>query len=265
MSVKKLSGVRYLYHYIVPRVVGIGAGVVIVGALFKIMHWEGAGTMLTIGLLTEAFIFILYGVGPIDPPHEEADWSVLGNIAPQGPPKDEKVALKLAAIEASLAESITPDKVKNLGIGMKDLADNVTKMSALGDASVATAEYAKNVKLASGSLVEMNKSYSSTMTAMTAMADASKDAKNYHAQIQNLTKTLSSLNASYEMELQDSKKYITALNKYYGGLATAMESVVGASKDAEQFKTQLSGLTTNLTSLNKVYGSMLSAMKGAQA
>ncbi len=67
------------------------------------------------------------------------------------------------------------------------------------------------------------------------------------------------------MELQDSKKYITALNKYYGGLSAAMENVVDASKDAEQFKTQMSGLTTNLTALNKVYGAMLSAMKGAQA
>ncbi|MCU0350702.1 MAG: gliding motility protein GldL, partial [Flavobacterium sp.] len=33
---------------------GMGAAVVIVGALFKLMHWPFAGEMLVVGLLTEA-------------------------------------------------------------------------------------------------------------------------------------------------------------------------------------------------------------------
>jgi hypothetical protein len=52
------------------------------------------------------------------------------------------------------------------------------------------------------------------------------------------------------------------MNKFYGNIATAMESMSQASKESDQFKGELSKLTSNLTSLNRVYGSMLSAMKG---
>jgi gliding motility-associated protein GldL len=265
---KQLSGKEKFFTYVVPKFVGIGASVVIIGALFKLMHWPNAGTMLIIGLGTEAAIFFLYAFAPIEEPHDAPDWETItkgiaGGVSNK-PALDASTAAKLAAIEASIANSITPEKVEGLGTGMKQLAENVSKMGNLANASVATEEYAKNVKLASTSLTEMNKSYASTVNSMQAMANASEDTKKYHAQVQNLTKTLSTLNASYEMELQDSKKYAQALTKYYGGLATAMENVVNASKDTETFKTQMSGLTTNITSLNKVYGAMLTAMKGAQ-
>jgi len=51
---------------------GLGAAVVIVGALFKITHWKGADLMLTIGLLTEAAIFT---VSAFEKPHQEPDWT----------------------------------------------------------------------------------------------------------------------------------------------------------------------------------------------
>lgn len=268
MANKVLSGKEKFYTYFVPKVVGIGASVVIIGALFKLMHWPGAEIALILGLSTEAVIFFMYAFAPIEPPHTEPDWDkVAQSLAGVGggPQKDAGVVAKLAAIEANLANSISADSVTSFGSGMKQLSDSVSKMTTLGDASVATAEYAKNVKLAANSLVEMNKSYGTTMTAMTAMADASKDAKAYHDQIQSLTKTLGNLNAAYQMELQDSKKFSEALSKYYSGMTTLVENVVATSKDAEGLKTQLSSLTTNLTSLNKVYGGMLTAMKGAQA
>ena len=53
---------------------GMGAAVVIVGALFKLQHWPGAGPMLIIGLLTEAFIFALSAFDPVD---KDLDWSLV--------------------------------------------------------------------------------------------------------------------------------------------------------------------------------------------
>jgi gliding motility-associated protein GldL len=50
------------------KLYGFGAAVVIVGALFKIQHWPGAGLMLIVGLGTEAVIFIFSAFEPI---HEE--------------------------------------------------------------------------------------------------------------------------------------------------------------------------------------------------
>ena len=61
---KKMMGMLY----------GWGASIVIVGALFKIMHWPGAGAMLTTGLLTEAVIFAF---SAFEPPHMDVDWSLV--------------------------------------------------------------------------------------------------------------------------------------------------------------------------------------------
>jgi gliding motility-associated protein GldL len=280
MSGNKMSTLDYIYLYIVPKITTVGAGVVILGALFKIMHYEGAGEMLFIGMMTEAIIFFLGAFEPVHPDAPRPDWSkvypqladpdyvpkekvVLAGSSTQAslPQRDEAVAMKLAAIEAQIANTITPDKIQNLGKGMTDLADNVAKMTNLTDASVATAEYAKNVKQASMAIVEMNKSYSTTVSAMAEMANASKDAKAYHAQVQALTKNLTELNAVYEVELRSASKHVKAMNDFYSNLAAAMQNVANASKDTEKFKTELSQFTTNLTSLNKVYGGMLAAMK----
>jgi gliding motility-associated protein GldL len=108
----------------------------------------------------------------------------------------------------------------------------------------------------------MNKSYDSTVKAMSDMSNASVDAKQYHSQVQAVTKNLSALNQVYEMELQDSQNHVKAMNKFYSNLSAAMENMTEASKDAEQFKSEVKNLTTNLSQLNKVYGNMLSAMKG---
>lgn len=56
------------------KLYGWGASLVIVGALFKIQHWPGAGTMLTVGLLTEAIIFFFSAFEPL---REEIDWTLV--------------------------------------------------------------------------------------------------------------------------------------------------------------------------------------------
>ena len=62
----------FLYDVLMPKIYGIGAAVVIVGALFKIQHWDGADWMLIIGLSTEAIIFFLSAFQP--QPHDP-DWA----------------------------------------------------------------------------------------------------------------------------------------------------------------------------------------------
>lgn len=52
-------------------IIGVGASIVLVGALFKILHWDGADLMLMVGMFTEAFIFLLLGVLP---PHKDYYW-----------------------------------------------------------------------------------------------------------------------------------------------------------------------------------------------
>jgi gliding motility-associated protein GldL len=261
---------------IVNVIASFAAAVVIVGALFKILHWKGADEALMIGMFVEAFIFILYGVlYLVSKPEKSYDWEkVYPELSKnyQGEPIQRTASgpsstgagMGLAAKmdEMFASTKVSPDVFDNLTKGMKALTDNVSKMTDLTDASVATSDYAKNVKAASNSLNDMSKSYSSTIGALTDMSAASQGAKEYQAQFQKVTQSMGALNAVYELELQDTNKHLKAMNSFYGNLTVAMENMSETSKDTQQFKQELAKLNSNIASLNNVYGSMLSAMKG---
>ncbi len=275
MAKKKGGFSVLLYKTIMPKIYGIGAAVVIVGALFKILHLTGANEMLMIGLTTEAVIFFL---SAFEPPHEDPDWSKVypelaeDYEAPVGAPTrisnrptGDGSSPLLKIDEMLKTAKVDQNLLDNLGKGLTNLATSASQMSSLSNAAVATNDYAKNVQTASQSLAEMNKSYGSAMKAVSAMADASKDTSEYHTQVQKVTKNLTALNTVYEMELKDADSHVKSLNKYYESLTGAMQGLAKTGDNTAKFTTELGKLTDNLTSLNKVYGSMLTAMKGGSA
>ncbi len=272
MSKKKGGFVELLFKTIMPKVYGIGAAVVIVGALFKILHLTGADQMLMVGLLVEAAIFFL---SAFEPQHKEVDWAKVypelaedfegvpaattvrkvGATAGDSPLLKLDDMLKTAKVDQNLLD--------NLGKGLTNLATSASQMSNLSNAAVATNDYAKNVQTASKSLSDMNASYGTAMKAVSAMADASKDTGEYHAQVQKVTKNLAALNSVYEMELKDADSHVKNMNKFYESLTGAMNGLTKVGDNTTKFTNELGKLTDNLTSLNKVYGSMLTAMKGS--
>ena len=72
-------------------IIGVGASVVLLGALFKLQHWEGAGSMLIIGMSVEAFIFALLGILP---PHKDYYWEKLYPELDLAPDEEELKMLK---------------------------------------------------------------------------------------------------------------------------------------------------------------------------
>ncbi|MCI0751732.1 MAG: gliding motility protein GldL [Flammeovirgaceae bacterium] len=271
MSKKKGGFVELMFQTIMPKVYGIGAAVVIVGALFKILHLNGADEMLMLGLSTEAVIFFL---SAFEPKHREVDWSkVYPELAedyegPSATPTVRKAGApaggtEIVALSDMLKKvNINENLLSDLGKGMTNLADSAKKMSNLTDAAVATNEYASNVKNASSQLANMNKSYDTAIKAVASMADASKDAGEYHSQVQKVTKNLAALNSVYEMELKDADSHVKNMNKFYESLTGAMSGLSKVGENTTKFTSELGKLSDNLTSLNKVYGSMLTAMKG---
>jgi gliding motility-associated protein GldL len=258
------KGGNFLFDVLMPKIYGIGAAVVIVGALFKIQHWEGATPMLVVGLLTEAAIFFLSAFQP--QPHEP-DWA---RVYPQLA-DDYQGETAGAATGGSLTKklddmlkeaNVSPDAISSLGQGLNRLSATTSQMADLSDATLATDEYTSKVKSAANSLEKINEAYSDTVEAITQMAGATTDAREYHEQVQNVTKNLGALNAVYEMELQDANNHLKSMNKFYGSLSAAMENLTDASKDTAQFKDEVAKLTQNLNSLNNVYGNMLAAMRG---
>jgi gliding motility-associated protein GldL len=257
---------KYLY--------GLGAAVVIAGALFKIMHWPFANEMLILGMGVECVVFF---VSAFEPLHEELDW---GKVYPQLSEDSDADFLPLeedkdgmSAEEAlALAENgmggieLSPDLFESLSGSLEGLKTNVDKLSKIEDASVATNEYTASVRNATGKMSQLNDGYASTVDAMSSLSSsvggAAEQAGQYHEEVQRVTKNLASLNAVYEMELQDAKKHITTINKFYESLGGAMDNMVEASKDAEGYRNEVANLTKNLRDLNGIYGGMLSAMGG---
>jgi gliding motility-associated protein GldL len=265
---KKGGFKEVLFKKIMPMVYGIGASVVIVGAMFKILHIPGAGFMLGVGLTTEAIIFFL---SAFEPSHSELDWSrVYPELKDEGEEFEEEDEFGMPATTENATKKlddmfkeadISDDLLERLGEGFTKLSDTVGAMSDLSDAAGASNEYADSARTASTKLNEMNKSYEATATAMSELAGASEDAKEYHEQVQQITKNLGALNSVYELELQDANSHLKAMNKFYNNLSVALENIADAQQDTETFRTELSKLSTNLSSLNNVYGNILAAMK----
>ena len=200
------SNSNFFFTKVMPKIYGIGAAVVILGAMFKILDLPGANWMIGIGLSTEALIFFLSAFEPI---HKEVDWSKvypeLNEEESSSPAKKKTVVASgdpiAAQLDNMLAQAnIGPELIESLGKGMQNLASSAEKMGNLSDAAVATTEYAAQVQTASKTLASMNDSYAQTATALMAMSSASQDAQAYQVQIQAVTKNLAALNAVYECE-----------------------------------------------------------------
>jgi gliding motility-associated protein GldL len=272
MSKKKGGFAELLFKTIMPKVYGIGAAVVIIGALFKILHLTGADQMLMIGLSVEAGIFFL---SAFEPPHKETDWTKVypelaedfeGHVATPtvrkaGGGSQDSPLLKID--EMLKTAKVDQNLLDNLGKGLTNLASSASQMNNLSNAAVATNEYANNVKTASKALSDMNVSYKTAIEAVGSMANASKDAGEYHSQVQKVTKNLAALNSVYEMELKDADSHVKNMNKFYESLTGAMQGLSKVGDNTAKFTTELGKLSDNLTQLNNIYGSMLTAMRGS--
>jgi gliding motility-associated protein GldL len=246
------------------RIYGLGAAVVIVGALFKILHWEGANQMLMVGLLTEAGIF---AISAFEPLKEEYDWSlVYPELAGMDPKKKEEKKSLTGALDKMLEEArIEQGMVNRLGEGLRSLTENVSQMTNMSNAATATSDYAEKVRQASSSVGQLNDAYSKAIQAIGKMGESSDVTADYYEQVSSVTQKLASLNSVYEMELSETNNHIRQLNTFYQSLSRAVENLSDSESATNQLKDEFGRLNQNLASLNTVYGNMLSAMAAPRA
>jgi gliding motility-associated protein GldL len=255
------------FKNIMAKLYGIGAAVVIAGALFKIMHWPGANTMLIAGMGTEVLIFVVSAFEPI---HMDLDWTL---VYPELAGMHDDAHGEKAEDKGSITEQldnmledakIGPELIQSLGSGMKNLSEQASKMSNLADASVATSEFTTNVKSASekigsigNSMTELESASSKTSKALDMISSStSQQAGAYADSLGSFSKNLGSLNSAYELQTQA----IIKATKMYEGVERSISTLGESAEDAKKFRTQMATLTDNLASLNTVYGNMLSAM-----
>lgn len=258
----KVKGKAKIMHY------GscFGAAIVILGALFKIMHYPGAGIMLPVGLITETVLFIAFG---LDVPHEEVDWTLaypelagMGGHAAQHDDEEDLTNLPITAqLDNLLADAkIGPELIESLSVGMKNLGDSASKMAEISDASVATNEYVDNVKVASKNVSHLADAYSKAASSMEDLAANNDASYSIGESLNRVSKNLASLNATYELQLQGSQQHLEATSKFYEGLGELMKNLHDSVDDTKKYRQEMSTLSSNLTALNTIYGNMLSAM-----
>lgn len=249
-----------------------GASVVIIGALFKILHLGGiwGNYMIGLGLGVEAFLFFLTGFFP---PAPEVAWERVypelsdefSGELPKASARPVAVATtgfsSTAALDKMLVDAkIGPELIESLGNGLRTFGDKVASISNVADASAATSEFTGKVKQASASFDSLNGAFGKATAQLVELGASSGDSKAYHEQVTNLARNLSSLNAVYELELQDSSKHLKSMNKFYESLSLTMNNFNESMDDSKQFKDEVGKLAKNLSSLNAIYGNMLTAM-----
>lgn len=252
----------------------IGAAVVIFGALAKIEHWGGLlGHALEVGMLTETFVFLLMAMQPAE---ENYYWERVFpdlNMSPDeekrltGSYKPKSLALPTAShptldhMDKMLQDAdVTPTNLKKLGENFQRLGTTVEKMTDVANVVSVTGEYTQRTKEASAALEKMRDVYTNATAAVATFNNSAQSAQGFHDQLQVMTKNLASLNAIYELELQDTNNHLKTMNKFYGSLSEASQSMAGTIEDTKKTQHEVSQLAKNLSSLNNVYGNMLSAM-----
>jgi gliding motility-associated protein GldL len=244
-----MAGVSRKTEIIVNVIVCVGAAIVLVGAWSKLLHLPIADTMLTIGLLTEAFIFLVYAFLP---PPAAAPVPALATTG--GNP-----ALK--SMEKLLEEAeINPTNLQKLSAGFQKLSSTVEKMGEVGDVVKSTGDFSANTKNAAEAMAMVKGAVERTSDTLLKFNEASGSAEAFHGQVQSLTKNLASLNAIYELELQDTNTHLKAMNSFFGNMTAVSQAMQGSVDDAKRAQEQIGQLAKNLTNLNNVYGNMLSAM-----
>ena len=199
---------------------GMGAAVVIIGALFKITHLEigfiTGNLMLTIGLVVEAGIFALSAFEPVE---DEYKWE---NVYPQ------LIDVKASTINVNKVETASDTQgllSQKLDAMLKEAKIDVELMESLG----------KSIK-----------NFESAAKGIAPTVDTIASTKKYSEELTLAASQMESLNSLYKVQLESASKN-----------AQVNEEVVEINI---KLKEQMQSLTSNLSSLNTVYGGMLSAM-----
>lgn len=195
---------------------GMGAAVVIVGALFKLMHWPGAGPMLVIGLLTEAAIFALSAFEPVE---KDLDWSLVypelaGGMGDSKTKKENPVEaqgllsqkldsmLKEAKIDGALMES--------LGASIKNFEGAAKSISPTVDAMAGQKKYSEEMSQAAAQMEALNSLYKVQLESASRNAEANKEIADNAIKLKE--------------QMQSMTSNISSLNSVYGGMLTAMNT-----------------------------------------
>ncbi len=194
---------------IMNMVYGLGAAVVIIGALFKIMHWPFGNLMLIIGLITEALVFVVSAFEPVD---DELDWSLVYPELAGGPASAREAALiqENTETEASLSKKlddmlreakIDANLMESLGNSIRNFEGAAKGIAPTVDAMASQRKYSEELTLAAAQMETLNNLYKVQVESSARQAEINEEvaenAGKLNQQMGHLASNLSSLNGVY--------------------------------------------------------------------
>lgn len=265
----------------VGRVYSVGAAIVIVGALFKIMHFPGAGVMLCIGMGTEAILFM---IGCLDKPHEVYHWD---KVFPQFRKNAEQSdgALNNMPAMSATPQVLSDEDAKKLSDGVQSVAKTAEKLASLADvvdsvdalkksmdtASVETDKFIQSQSLLNTSSEKLASSYNGISDDMEKVVAQTKD---YLTRVEVVNKNLEAINGVYELQLNELRGQLEVVSSQNEGMKNMTSSIDNVNSNVNQLKTLLDSilieeqnfnkgvqdLNTKVSNLNSIYGNMLNAL-----
>ena len=195
---------------------GMGAAVVIVGALFKIIHFEigplTGNVMLTIGLVTEAVIFALSAFEPVD---TDLDWSLVypelagGDAKSNKAVKEDAQGLLSQKLDAMLKEAkLDGELMSSLGHSIRNFESAAKGIAPTVDSMAGQKKYSEELSMAAAQMESLNSLYKVQLESATRNAEANKEIAD------NATKL--------KDQMQAMTANIASLNNVYGGMLSAM-------------------------------------------
>ena len=266
----------HAFKSIMAKVYGWGASIVIVGALFKIMHWPGAGPMLIVGLGTEAFIFF---VSAFEPLHEEVDWSLVYPILGGASTDDEieypeamggvkgsrNVGSSLAVPETEALQKFNDmlEKAGESGIfekfgeSLTELNNKVSQMSDISDAALATNEYSQNMRKAAETVENFSENYQKSVESVSESAQHLSDS--YKQSSETISYSVENLSDAFGKATQKVNEGNDEVANAYKNLVQSMDVDFGELKAGNgEYGEKIASLNKNLSALNAIFELQLS-------
>ena len=187
-------------------VYGLGAAVVIIGALFKIMHWPYGDLMLIIGLVTEACVFVVSAFEPVD---QDLDWSKVypelsgeDGFGSGGEMTEEDKGILSQKLDDMLKEArIDSSLMESLGESIRSIEGTARNLTPTTESLNSQKKYSEELTMAAAQMESLNNLYKVQVESASRQAEINEsvadNAGKLREQMESLTKNLNSLNGVY--------------------------------------------------------------------
>ncbi len=268
----------------------IGAAVVILGALFKILHLPGGNAMLCIGMGTEVIMFVLTAFDRPEKPYKwENVFPVLTSQDPEDRPNFNSGGGVIINGGSSTGEVIIsgeqakrsagiPENINLSESDTRSLSESIAKMAAASDQlarmaemTEATQRYLDQIAGISEQMAQLRDNTQSLNEVSSLLLDSyraitdnsetiSRSSMGYVDQMESLNRNISGLNTIYEIQLKSISSQLENIDRVNRGLKDIRDMYEKSASESANYCNETERLAHNMKQLNSVYEKMVNAL-----